>query len=119
VTDLRRMVTAGLPEGVTSIHDRRGAARANRQAAAFVRFQLLGDAEGMSYALNEAMTGPTERLAFITAMGAMAGNLGAQAMGQQRMLDYLKAVAETSAALENSEDIDRYFPQDQDDDPDA
>lgn len=104
---------------MTSIHDRRGAARANRQAAAFVRFQLLGDAEGMSYALNEALAGPTERLAFITAMGAMAGNLGTQAMGQERMLGYLKAVAETSAALENAENIDQYFPQDQDEDPDA
>jgi hypothetical protein len=101
---------------VTSTHDRRSAARANRQAAAFVRFQLLGDAEGMSYALNEALVGHSERLAFITAMGAMAGNLGAQAMGQERMLDYLKVVAETSAALENAEDIDRFFPDDDGDD---
>ena len=81
-----------------------------------MRFQLLGDAEGMSYALNEALDAPGTRLAFITAMGAMAGNLGAQAMGQQRMLDYLKVVAETSAALENADDIDRFFPDDAPDD---
>ena len=101
---------------MTSTHDRRGAARANRQAAAFVRFQLLGDVEGMSYALDEALAAPGARLAFVTAMGALAGNLGAQAMGRQRMLDYLKVVAETSAALESAEDLDRFFP---DDEPDA
>ena len=113
---MRSVADRGLPCGVTSTHDRRGAARANRQAAAFLRFQMLGDHEGMSYALNEAMASPAERLAFITAIGAMAGNLGAQAMGHERMLDYLKVVAETSAALENADDIDRFFPDDESDD---
>ena len=106
---MRSVVDRGLPCGVTSTHDRRGAARANRQAAAFLRFQMLGDPEGMSYALNEALASPQGRLAFITAIGAMAGQLGTQAMGEERMLAYLKAVAETSAALESADDIDRFF----------
>lgn len=78
---------------------------------------MLGDPEGMSYALNEAMETPQGRLGFITALGAMAGQLGVQAMGEERMLAYLKAVAETSAALESADDIDRFFdsPPDQDD----
>lgn len=94
---------------MTSTNHRRGAARANRQAAAFLRFQLLGDHEGMSYALQEALAGTGERLAFITALGAMAGQLGVQSMGHERLLDYLRVVAETSAALENSDDIDSFF----------
>jgi hypothetical protein len=103
------VVDQGLPCRVTSTQDRRGAARANRQAAAFLRFQLLGDAEGMSYALNEAMATSQGRLSFITAMGAMAGQFGAQAMGEEPLLAYLKAVAQTSAALEAADDIDSFF----------
>ena len=70
---------------------------------------------GTALAVN-SLAKEKKRLAFVTAMGAMAGNLGAQAMGRERMLDYLKVVAETSAALENAEDLDRFFP---DDEPDS
>ncbi len=92
-----------------STTDRRMAARANQRAAAFIRHQMLGDHEAMHYVLTDAGEDATDRLAFITALASIAGTLGTSSMGREATLDHLQAVAASSAALEASDDIDRYF----------
>jgi hypothetical protein len=89
--------------------DRRAAARANQQAAAFIRHQMLGDHEAMHYVLVEAVTEDGPRLAFITALSMIASSLAIAAMGRERALEYLRLVAQSSAALGACDDIDRYF----------
>ena len=89
--------------------ERRAAALANQRAAAFIRFQLLGDHEAMHYLLVDAGESERTRLEFVTALGSIAGSLAASAFGPERALAYLQSVAESSAALSGAEDIDRYF----------
>jgi hypothetical protein len=92
-----------------STTDRRLAARANQRAAAFVRFQMMGDHEAMHIVLTEASETHTTRLAFVTALASIAGSIATTTMGRERALNYLLAVAESSAALSDADDIDRYF----------
>lgn len=92
--------------------DRRGAAHANQRAAAFIRLQMLGDHEAMHYLLADIEHDLTSRLAFVTAMASIAGSISTQAMGRDGALDYLRLLAENSAALGSSDDIDRYFDGD-------
>jgi hypothetical protein len=89
--------------------ERRDAARANQRAAAFIRFQLLGDHEAMRYLLVDAAESERARLEFVTALASIAGSLAATAFGHDRALAYLQSVAERSAALSGADDIDRYF----------
>ena len=89
--------------------ERRMAARANQRAAAFIRFQLLGDHEAMHYVLTDAAEDETSRLAFVTALASIAGTVATTSMGRERALVYLQSVAESSAALCVADDIDRYF----------
>ena len=89
--------------------ERRMAARANQRAAAFIRHQMLGDHEAMHYLLSDTAEDDTARLAFITALASIAGTLGTTTMGRERSLVYFQAVAQSSAALEAADDIDRYF----------
>jgi hypothetical protein len=89
--------------------ERRSAARANQRAAAFIRFQLLGDHEAMHYLLQDAAETERSRLEFVTALASIAGSLAANAFGRERALAYLRSVAESSAALSDADDIDRYF----------
>lgn len=96
-----------------STAERRMAAQANQRAAAFVRFQLLGDHEAMHYVLTDSGENQTERLAFITALASIAGAVATGAMGKDKALTYLQTVAESSAALSHADDIDRYFDGDQ------
>lgn len=92
-----------------STAERRMAARANQRAAAFIRFQMMGDHEAMHIVLLEASETETTRLAFLTALASIAGSISLATMGRQRALDYLLAVAESSAVLSDADDIDRYF----------
>jgi len=88
---------------------RRAAARANQRAAAFVRFQLLGDHQAMYQVLADAGESERARLEFVTALASIAASLAATALGREQALTYLRTVAETSAALVYADDIDRYF----------
>ena len=92
--------------------ERRMAARANQRAAAFIRFQMMGDHEAMHIVLSEASETDTTRLAFVTALASIAGSVATATMGRDRALSYLLAVAESSAALSDADDIDRYFDGD-------
>jgi len=94
-----------------STGERRMAARANQRAAAFIRHQMLGDHEAMHYVLTDASEDDTARLAFITALASIAATIGATTMGRERSLAYFQVVAQSSAALEAADDIDRYFDQ--------
>jgi hypothetical protein len=89
--------------------ERRSAARANQRAAAFIRFQLLGDHEAMHYLLVDAAESERARLEFMTALASIAGSLAASAFGREHALAYLQSVAESSAALSDAADIDQYF----------
>ena len=89
--------------------ERRAAARANQRAAAFIRFQMLGDHEAMQYLLLDAAESERTRLEFVTALASIAGSLAAAAYGPEEALVYLKSVAESSAALSDADDIDQYF----------
>jgi hypothetical protein len=89
--------------------ERRAAARANQRAAAFIRFQLLGDHEAMHYLLADAAESGRARLEFVTALASIAGSLAASVYGPEQALVYLQSVAESSAALSDADDIDRYF----------
>jgi len=89
--------------------DRRVAARANQLAAAFIRFQLLGDHEAMHGVLCQATEDRTGQLAFITALASIAGSVAADAYGRGAALEYLQAVAVNSGALSDDPDIDRHF----------
>jgi hypothetical protein len=92
------------------------AARANQRAAAFIRFQMMGDHEAMHIVLTEAGETETARLAFVTALASIAGSVATTTLGRERALSYLLAVAESSAALCASDDIDRFFDGDGDGD---
>ena len=85
------------------------AARANQRAAAFIRFQMLGDHEAMHFILSDASESDTARLAFITALASIAGSVATSSLGRAPALAYLQSVAENSAALSDADDIDRYF----------
>lgn len=89
--------------------ERRLAARANQRAAAFIRLQLLGDHEAMHFLLTDLGPDQTSRLAFVTALASVAGSLGTQAMGREGTLDYLRMLAESSAALSDAADLDDLF----------
>lgn len=89
--------------------ERRMAALANQRAAAFVRFQLLGDHQAMHFVLVEAAAEETSRLAFVTALASIAGTIGTQALGRDGLLEYLHRLAASSAALHGADDIDGYF----------
>ena len=92
--------------------ERRIAARANQRAAAFIRFQMLGDHEAMHFILADSGESDTARLAFVTALASIAGTVSTAAFGRDGALNYLKTVAESSAALSDADDIDRFFDQD-------
>lgn len=92
-----------------STAERRMAARANQRAAAFIRFQMLGDHEAMHFILTDASENETTRLAFVTALASIAGSVGSAAFGREKALAYLQSVAENSAALSDAEDIDKFF----------
>ena len=83
---------------MSTVH-RREAALANQRAAAFIRFQLLGDHEAMHLLLTELADDDTARLAFVTALASIAGNLGVRALGREGTLEHLQIVARSSAAL--------------------
>jgi hypothetical protein len=89
--------------------ERRAAARANQRAAAFTRFQLMGDHEAMHLLLTDLGDDEHARLAFVTALGSIAGTVATRSMGHDGALNYLQVVAESSAALSAADDIDRYF----------
>ncbi len=91
--------------------ERRAAARANQRAAAFIRFQLLGDHEAMHFLLVDAAESERARLEFVTALASIAGSLAATAFGRERALAYLQSVAESSAALSSADDIDQFFDE--------
>jgi len=88
---------------------RRVAARANQRAAAFIRFQMLGDHEAMHILLTELTDDDTMRLAFVTALASIGATVGTQSMGREGMLRYLRLLAENSAALSDADDIDSFF----------
>ena len=92
--------------------ERRIAARANQRAAAFIRFQMLGDHEAMHFILADSGESDTARLAFVTALASIAGTVSTSAFGRDGALNYLKTVAESSAALSDADDIDKFFDQD-------
>jgi hypothetical protein len=93
--------------------DRRGAARANQRAAAFIRFQMLGDHQAMHFVLTETAEDDTARLAFVAALASIAATLATATLGRERALEYLQAIAHSSAALSAADDIDRYFEGDE------
>lgn len=92
-----------------STAQRRMAARANQRAAAFIRFQMLGDHEAMHFVLTDAQESETARLAFTTALASLAATSATNHLGRDQALAYLQSVAENSAALCDADDIDRYF----------
>jgi hypothetical protein len=92
-----------------STAQRRVAARANQRAAAFIRFQMLGDHEAMHILLTELSDDDTMRLAFVTALASIGATIGTQAMGREGTLRYLRLLAENSAALSDADDIDSFF----------
>jgi membrane protein YqaA with SNARE-associated domain len=92
-----------------STAERRIAARANQRAAAFIRFQMIGDHEAMHFILSDSGESDTARLAFVTALASIAGSVATTAFGRDEALAYLQTVAESSAALSDADDIDRYF----------
>ena len=87
---------------MSSSPEHRAAARANQRAAAFIRFQMLNDHEAMHFLLTEL--DDHSRLGFMTALASIAGSLGVRAMGEQKALEYLKLLAETSATLAEPSD---------------
>ncbi len=89
--------------------ERRAAARANQRAAAFVRFQMLGDHDAMHLVLLEVGPGSVAGMAFATALASIAGTVATASMGRPGALEYLAAVARTSGALSDAPDIDSYF----------
>jgi len=87
---------------VTSSPEHRAAALANQRAAAFIRFQMLGDHEAMHFLLTDL--DEYARLGFVTALASIAATLATRSMGEQGALDYLKLLAETSATLADPSD---------------
>ena len=47
----------------------------------------------------------------MTALASIAGTVASTAFGREGALRYLQTVAESSAALSDSDDIDKYFDQ--------
>jgi hypothetical protein len=93
-----------------STTERRRAARANQRAAAFIRFQLMGDHEAMHLVLLGAgAEDETSRLGFVTALASIAGSLATQVYGREQALDRMRVIAETSAALSAADDIEGFF----------
>jgi hypothetical protein len=93
-----------------STTDRRRAAKANQRAAAFIRFQMLGDHEAMHIVLSEAgAEDDTARLGFVTALASIAGSVATEAYGREQALARMQTIAETSAALSDADDIDDFF----------
>ena len=82
---------------MSSSPEHRAAARANQRAAAFIRFQMINDHEAMHFLLTEL--DDQTRLGFVTALASIAASIGVRSLGEQETLDYLKLLAETSAAL--------------------
>ncbi len=82
--------------------EQRAAARANQRAAAFIRFQMLNDHEAMHFLLTEL--DERSQLGFMTALASIAATVTVKSMGEQAALDYLKLLAETSAALAEPSD---------------
>jgi len=105
---LRRPGAGDAVEGMSTVQ-RRVAARANQRAAAFIRFQMLGDHEAMHILLTELSDDDTMRLAFVTALASIAATIGTQSMGRDGTLRYLRLLAENSAALSDADDIDSFF----------
>ncbi|MBL8929188.1 MAG: hypothetical protein JNL54_03580 [Kineosporiaceae bacterium] len=89
--------------------ERRRAARANQRAAAFVRFQMAGDAEAMQVVLTEAAEDEYARLAFVTALASLAAGTATSAFGRDGALTYFQSVATNSAVLSEADNIDDYF----------
>ncbi|MBK6872327.1 MAG: hypothetical protein IPG94_13415 [Kineosporiaceae bacterium] len=89
--------------------ERRQAARANQRAAAFARFQMVGDAEAMQVVLTEASEDEYARLAFVTALASLAASTASTAFGRDGAMTYFQTVAANSAALSEADDIDDYF----------
>jgi hypothetical protein len=77
--------------------EQRAAALANQRAAAFIRFQMLGDHEAMSFILRD-LEG-TEQLSFVTALASLSATIASKHMGPEQAMDYFRMVAETSAGL--------------------
>ena len=75
--------------------DRRGAARANQRAAAFIRFQLLGDHQAMHYVLTETVEDDAARLAFVAALASIASTLATATLGATRWVP--QAIAHSAA----------------------
>ncbi len=94
-----------------STDERRQAAQANQWAAAFIRFQLMGDHEAMQFVLDDLafLDEDEDRLAFVTALASIAGAIADRTMGRDDALDHLREIAESSAALACSDDIDDFF----------
>jgi len=92
-----------------STAERRLAARANQRAAAFIRFHMLDDHEAMHYVLSDAAADDGSRLGFTTALASIAASIATASLGRESALEYLRSIAETSAALSDAEDIDRFF----------
>lgn len=88
---------------------RREAARANQRAAAFVRFQMLGDHEAMHVVLRDVSSDGTAMIGFVTALASLAGQAAATSLTREGALAHFQAVAQNSAMLESSDDIDRFF----------
>lgn len=82
--------------------ERRAAALANQRAAAFIRFQMMGDHQAMQILLSELE--PGGQLGFVTALASIAGSAATQAMGRDNALSYLRVVAEQSAVLADARD---------------
>ncbi|MBT0770956.1 hypothetical protein KIH74_18605 [Kineosporia sp. J2-2] len=77
--------------------EHRAAALANQRAAAFIRFQMLGDHEAMSFILRD-LEG-TSQLSFVTALASLSATIASKHMGEENAKDYFRMVAETSATL--------------------
>lgn len=77
--------------------EHRAAALANQRAAAFIRFQMLGDHEAMGFILRDLDS--DSQLAFVTALASLSATIASKQMGEQGAQDYFRMVAETSAGL--------------------
>lgn len=77
--------------------EHRAAALANQRAAAFIRFQMLGDHEAMGFILRELDV--ESQLAFVTALASLSATIASKHMGEETAKEYFRMVAETSAGL--------------------
>ena len=51
----------------------------------------------------------TARHGFVTALASIGASMATSAYGRDQVLDRLRRIAETSAALSGADDIDDYF----------